>query len=224
MDGRRGAREAVSKGVWVGVPGRGGENVNRVDYHQYMASREWRIKRREALASSGGVCQRCWGAPADQVHHITYARLGNERPEDLMAICRADHEYLSAVSDVDPVRLIPQVKADPVFWKAFDMIPSYRDFTAETFRREPTVENEYTATIGQWLHIQIHTWINESLKRFQSLPERKISVLSSSRLMERMVEEHVAAADISVSVLDSMGLDLAVDRRWSIPMSWEPAA
>jgi hypothetical protein len=38
----------------------------------------------------------------EQVHHTTYIRKYRERPEDLLAVCRPCHEFLSGRGDVDP--------------------------------------------------------------------------------------------------------------------------
>lgn len=74
----------------------------KVDYSTYMASREWRLKRQEVMEVNGGLCFRCQSAKATQVHHLTYAHLGNEFPEDLQPVCRPCHEYLSGITDNDP--------------------------------------------------------------------------------------------------------------------------
>lgn len=74
----------------------------RVDYYQYMASREWRLKRRAVIEQYGNWCRRCLSAPIENVHHLTYERLGDEDLDDLLGVCRPCHEYISAVRDDDP--------------------------------------------------------------------------------------------------------------------------
>lgn len=61
-------------------------------YHEYMASPEWRAKRAQVLKRSNGRCEtpRC-SRRADQVHHLTYVRLGDELLDDLRAICMPCH-------------------------------------------------------------------------------------------------------------------------------------
>lgn len=73
-----------------------------IDYKRYLASREWRAKRKEFIESTYGVCQRCAARPIENVHHLTYANLGNEPLSDLMGVCRPCHEYLAAERDDDP--------------------------------------------------------------------------------------------------------------------------
>lgn len=74
----------------------------RVDYHGYMASRAWRLKRREVIEEQRGLCARCAHAPVRDVHHLSYKHLGNESSWELMGLCRPCHEYISAVRDDDP--------------------------------------------------------------------------------------------------------------------------
>src|SRR5688500_2743238 len=66
-------------------------------YLAYLRSSAWRRQRRAALERAGGRCQHpgCFrsslGGPL-HVHHVSYSRLGSERPEDLIVLCREHHE------------------------------------------------------------------------------------------------------------------------------------
>lgn len=60
-------------------------------YHAYLASDAWQRKRRAVLRRAGYRCERCgWAGPLD-IHHLTYARFGNEELSDLKALCRECH-------------------------------------------------------------------------------------------------------------------------------------
>jgi hypothetical protein len=59
-------------------------------YVTYLKSPEWAARRTEALARNVGVCQKC-PAPAVEVHHLTYERVGQELPDDLAALCAPCH-------------------------------------------------------------------------------------------------------------------------------------
>lgn len=52
----------------------------RVDYQEYLASREWRLKRKEVIDFAEGVCERCGSARIQDVHHNNYRNIGNEDP------------------------------------------------------------------------------------------------------------------------------------------------
>ena len=76
--------------------------MRKVNYYEYLASREWRLKRKQKIERAGRWCERCHERPIENVHHLTYERLGNERQDDLLGVCRACHEFLSAERYDDP--------------------------------------------------------------------------------------------------------------------------
>lgn len=79
----------------------------KVDYHRYMASREWALKKKAVRELAQNICERCASAPIQNIHHLTYATLGHEEPEnDLQGLCRPCHEYVSAEREIDPAEII----------------------------------------------------------------------------------------------------------------------
>ena len=77
--------------------------MTRAEYQAYLASRDWALKREAVRERSGGRCERCWANGMDAVHHKTYERVGNERLDDLQAICDPCHEFLSGKTNADPI-------------------------------------------------------------------------------------------------------------------------
>jgi len=85
-----------------------------LDYQAYLASREWAVRKRAVRERADGQCERCrflqpetgtvYFKPMYAVHHLTYAHIGNEPLEDLQAVCRECHDFLSAVADQDPIQ------------------------------------------------------------------------------------------------------------------------
>lgn len=65
--------------------GRGTARSRR--YQAYLASPKWRKLRATILARDSYVCAFC-GEEATEVHHLSYARFGNERETDLASVCR----------------------------------------------------------------------------------------------------------------------------------------
>ena len=64
-----------------------------VNYYEYLRSSEWNWMRLEKLAEVDCECERCGeGDDVLDVHHVTYARLGEEWFEDLEVLCRRCHE------------------------------------------------------------------------------------------------------------------------------------
>jgi len=72
-----------------------------VDYHKHIASSKWRRgpARLSELEAAGHQCRLCPNeATPDsplEVHHRTYANFGNERVEDLTALCSACHREVT---------------------------------------------------------------------------------------------------------------------------------
>jgi len=76
--------------------------TTKVNYKRYLASREWRLKRKEVIERAKGVCERCLDDDIANVHHLTYENVGNEPLDDLQGLCRGCHEYESGERDDDP--------------------------------------------------------------------------------------------------------------------------
>lgn len=61
-------------------------------YSEYLHSLVWRNKRRAALKAAGWRCEKCRSSNDLEVHHLNYARLGDERPQDLRVLCAKCHD------------------------------------------------------------------------------------------------------------------------------------
>lgn len=72
-------------------------------YDHYLRIDCWmKVMRRSVLERANHRCQcrkRCNGARATQVHHVSYARLGKEQPQDLLAVCDACHRWLHNIAE-----------------------------------------------------------------------------------------------------------------------------
>lgn len=66
-------------------------------YDAYLRSPGWRERRGKVLAAAEGRC--ACGAPAEQVHHRTYTRLGRESLSDLHAVCGPCHAKIHEYVD-----------------------------------------------------------------------------------------------------------------------------
>ena len=56
-------------------------------YADYLKSSHWKKRRQEIFERANGLCERCSAAPPMQVHHRSYAHLGQELDHELMAVC-----------------------------------------------------------------------------------------------------------------------------------------
>lgn len=63
---------------------------SKIDYISYINSGKWRNKSKR-IRKKRGACEHCGSIYRLQVHHLTYERLGNELPSDLLVLCRDCH-------------------------------------------------------------------------------------------------------------------------------------
>ncbi len=73
--------------------------MTKAEYAQYLKSKHWKAKRKEAIGFYGAKCSRCGSQPAPnhssyymRVHHKSYEHLGAEPMEDLEVLCLCCHE------------------------------------------------------------------------------------------------------------------------------------
>jgi hypothetical protein len=64
-------------------------------YREYRNSKYWKMKRKQIHILANNICELCNSIASNQVHHLTYKRLGEERNSDLMAVCRGCHEKIT---------------------------------------------------------------------------------------------------------------------------------
>lgn len=67
-------------------------SAHSAQYRAHIASPEWRLIRKAALARAGYRCQLCNASHRLEVHHRTYVNLGHEHPEDLTVLCDDCHK------------------------------------------------------------------------------------------------------------------------------------
>lgn len=64
-------------------------------HKEYLKSPKWKSFRKAILERSEGFCEYCFKKSSVlHVHHLTYERWGNERAEDVMALCEICHEEI----------------------------------------------------------------------------------------------------------------------------------
>lgn len=70
-----------------------GFNADYMDarYANYLKSSAWIIRREKRLAMGGYRCAHCKTKNNLQVHHLTYERIFNEEPQDLLPLCDTHH-------------------------------------------------------------------------------------------------------------------------------------
>jgi hypothetical protein len=67
-------------------------NTNYAKYLNHLKSPYWKNIRKKALERDNNLCQSCLKTPANEIHHLTYLNLGNEKIEDLISLCSECHK------------------------------------------------------------------------------------------------------------------------------------
>ena len=69
------------------IPKKISKIIERPDYKAYIKSKRWRNRRYAYYHKFGWKCALCKTNINLGLHHLSYERLGNERDEDLIALC-----------------------------------------------------------------------------------------------------------------------------------------
>ena len=80
--------------LWLRDRAHGGRGGHSARYQAVMRSTGWRRRRSRALRAAGRRCQECDAAGPLDVHHLSYAHLGDERPYELAVLCKRCHSRL----------------------------------------------------------------------------------------------------------------------------------
>jgi len=64
------------------------------NYSEYIGSKEWGMKRQEALNYYGSRCNVCLSTNQLHVHHRSYENFGNEEITDIVVLCLRCHAYV----------------------------------------------------------------------------------------------------------------------------------
>lgn len=70
-------------------------------YSEYLESEHWKEKRAKARERANGRCQICNGDGELHTHHRTYERIGHERDDDLIVLCKRCHELFHTHCQLD---------------------------------------------------------------------------------------------------------------------------
>ena len=69
-------------------------NSKRYKYHKYLTSDKWKELREKVKKRDNYLCQECKTNKAEEVHHLTYENVFNEKMSDLISVCSDCHKEL----------------------------------------------------------------------------------------------------------------------------------
>ena len=92
-------------------------------YREYLGLPWWGFVHDRAIKRARGVCELCQQAEAREAHHTTYERVGEEKPDDMVALCRRCHQHVTAngldrLPRRDLLRRRREIMYSPEFQKA----------------------------------------------------------------------------------------------------------
>ena len=67
---------------------------NALPYCEYLKTPWWDLVRTRTIKRANGVCEFCQERAAREAHHTTYERIGQEKPDDMVALCRHCHQHI----------------------------------------------------------------------------------------------------------------------------------
>lgn len=71
--------------------------MRRMRYEEYLATPGWRQRRQQALRHYRNRCMICGLPGAEEVHHVTYQHLGNERMHELAPMHSTCHSMVTEI-------------------------------------------------------------------------------------------------------------------------------
>lgn len=77
-------------------------------YSEYIKSVEWKVRAKAAKRRARWRCEVCGRTPPPQhlhAHHLTYERLGHERPGDIQVLCVKCHEKAHGIEPSFTVKI-----------------------------------------------------------------------------------------------------------------------
>ncbi len=92
-------------------------------YEKYLLLPWWDYVRSRTLRRARGCCELCKDKAAVQAHHTTYERIGCERLDDMVALCRTCHQHVTSnglgkLSRRDLLKRRSEIMHSPEFQRA----------------------------------------------------------------------------------------------------------
>lgn len=101
-------------------------------YHPYMRSGLWYRRRKALIDRIGDGCELCGGKGQD-LHHVSYVHLMNERPSDVVHVCRPCH---TSIKTDEGIAWTAQVIATAHGQMDAEFLSEYRDTRPKRKRRK----------------------------------------------------------------------------------------
>lgn len=98
--------------------------ATEIEYEEYLLSQQWQDKRAVKLRAHP-ACQLCSFPYELNVCHLTYERLGDERDEDLVVLCRSchsRHHFIETLTKLPELKDMLGIDAGEMAMKMFSQV------------------------------------------------------------------------------------------------------
>lgn len=75
------------------------KSIRKQNYQEYLKSDEWKQTAQQIKERDNHKCRICRATSDLEVHHLTYARIYNEKPYDLVTLCNKCHTMAHKVTE-----------------------------------------------------------------------------------------------------------------------------
>lgn len=128
------------------APSEEAEILQNIPYGLYLQTEHWRNLRKSVLERDGRTCRHCGSGKHLRVHHITYARRGFEKLEDLITLCEDCHDKIHRRGKYQckhekPSKVVIYTTTMEFYWQCLNC-PSHI-FPREPTRREIKKKEQY---------------------------------------------------------------------------------
>ena len=107
-------------------------------YHEHLRSYKWKKLRAAALERAGHQCSICKNTYKLEVHHLTYARLGNETLRDLQVLCMVCHARIHTPTNRHVYEIYEDTLEHRALARAHPTLFSIEDKTGRIIRKVTT--------------------------------------------------------------------------------------
>jgi hypothetical protein len=186
-----------------------------MNYYEYIKSPEWKNKREWALKFADYKCQVCRSVKNLNVHHSTYQNLGEEKPGDIIVLCKDCHEKFHNKLPETPKAVVPtqMLTCEEKKTILFEKIKRYESGETD----EPKISKrlrmvspltpqiivkEVVALKKRILELDVEVEINQVNKRIGSETEEEI-LLNLLREQQKLIKSKMAIGDMSTEDVEA---------------------
>ena len=104
-----------------------------INYYEYIKSPQWYARTEQVRLRLDGLCEVCELRWATEVHHRSYANLGNERDEELLSVCHFCHGMIHGKIEI---------RRRYIWKRCLPFLLTLKEEATKCLVRHPDIENQ----------------------------------------------------------------------------------